>query len=172
MCGQWRSIWHVHVTRCGEHAQAPIVQPTSDPEDTPCCTPQETRCPNPRGRSPSSILTASWPPAIDLHAQLKQAHWDVRGPNFIAIHELFDKVSRAGRGLLGPDCRARRRPRRRRQRRRQQHPQSFLIKYPLGIDDEQKHIFAVSGALAAFGQAIRKASRRQQRWATPRPLTC
>ncbi len=29
--------------------------------------------------------------AIDLHAQVKQAHCTVRGPAFIAIHELFDK---------------------------------------------------------------------------------
>ena len=31
--------------------------------------------------------------AIDLQAQMKQAHWNVRGPGFIAIHTLFDKVA-------------------------------------------------------------------------------
>jgi starvation-inducible DNA-binding protein len=33
--------------------------------------------------------------AVDLHAQVKQAHWNVRGPTFIAIDELFDKVADA-----------------------------------------------------------------------------
>jgi starvation-inducible DNA-binding protein len=30
--------------------------------------------------------------AIDLAAQIKQAHWTVKGPDFIALHELFDKL--------------------------------------------------------------------------------
>ena len=39
-----------------------------------------------------TLLNRHLAAAIDLHAQIKQAHWNVRGPTFIAIHELFDKV--------------------------------------------------------------------------------
>src|SRR5262245_44620603 len=30
--------------------------------------------------------------AIDLQGQCKQAHWNVKGPSFIALHKLFDDV--------------------------------------------------------------------------------
>jgi len=31
--------------------------------------------------------------SIDLVIQAKQAHWNVKGPDFIALHELFDKIA-------------------------------------------------------------------------------
>lgn len=105
------------------------------------------------------VLNKHLAASIDLHAQTKQAHWNVRGPNFIAIHELFDRVSeqvelfsdmlaeRAG-GLGGPA-----------------HgtvqvaaSNSFLIPYAPLIADEASHVFAVAGALAAFGQSVRDSS--------------
>jgi len=39
------------------------------------------------------LLNARLADAIDLQTQCKQAHWNVRGPTFIALHELFDKVN-------------------------------------------------------------------------------
>jgi starvation-inducible DNA-binding protein len=97
--------------------------------------------------------------AIDLQGQLKQAHWNVRGHGFIAVHELFDKVvdvaadaaddmaercAALGGTAAGTVQVA--------------AAQSFLVPYPLQIADVQKHIFAVSAALAAFGQSVRGAT--------------
>ena len=47
---------------------------------------------NIRSRS-VEVLNRHLAAAIDLHAQMKQAHWNVRGPNFIALHGLFDKCA-------------------------------------------------------------------------------
>ena len=33
--------------------------------------------------------------AIDLQLQAKQAHWNVKGPNFVGLHDLFDRVAEA-----------------------------------------------------------------------------
>jgi starvation-inducible DNA-binding protein len=96
--------------------------------------------------------------AIDLHGQVKQAHWNVRGPTFIAIHELFDKVAdkvesysdtlaeRAA--ALGGTAHG---------TVRVAAERSFLAPYALGIAGEKEHIIAVSTSLAAFGQSARLA---------------
>ena len=96
--------------------------------------------------------------AIDLHAQMKQAHWNVRGPSFIGVHELFDKVAgeaesysdliaerAAGLGGVAEGTV------------QVASERSFLIPYPLRIADENQHIFAVAATLAAFGQSARDA---------------
>ena len=41
----------------------------------------------------TELLNARLADAIDLGAQSKYAHWNVKGPNFIALHELFDQVA-------------------------------------------------------------------------------
>jgi starvation-inducible DNA-binding protein len=104
------------------------------------------------------LLNKNLAAAIDLQAQMKQAHWNVRGPGFFALHTLFDKVAaeaagyadllaeRAG-GLGGAaqgtvQIAAER---------------TFLTRYPFGIANETDHVFAVSGALAAFGESARDA---------------
>lgn len=37
-------------------------------------------------------LNARLADAVTLSAAIKQAHWNVKGRNFIAVHELFDQV--------------------------------------------------------------------------------
>jgi starvation-inducible DNA-binding protein len=39
-----------------------------------------------------AILQARLSDALDLEAQMKQAHWNVKGKDFQQLHELFDKV--------------------------------------------------------------------------------
>jgi len=95
---------------------------------------------------------------IDLHAQVKQAHWNVRGPTFIALHELFGKVADAVEeysdtiaeraGALGGAAEG------------TIHiavEHSFLHRYRLGIADAEAHIAAVTAALATFGESARNA---------------
>src|SRR5258708_38569601 len=40
-----------------------------------------------------TLLNSRLADAIDLGSQAKQAHWNVKGPNFIALHELFDEIA-------------------------------------------------------------------------------
>lgn len=41
----------------------------------------------------TELLNIALANAIDLHWQVKQAHWNVRGRQFISRHELFDDVA-------------------------------------------------------------------------------
>ena len=104
------------------------------------------------------ILNEHLAAAIDLQAQVKQAHWNVRGATFIAIHELFDKIAEEAEsysdllaertGGLGGTAQG---------TVQVAASRSFLVPYPHGIADEKKHLFAIAGSLAAFGQSVREA---------------
>jgi len=96
--------------------------------------------------------------AIDLHGQAKQAHWNVRGPAFIAVHELFDKVADTVEDYS--DTLAERAASLGGTAQGTVHvaaEHSFLVPYALGVADEKEHAFALSAALAAFGQSARQA---------------
>src|SRR5438128_11344955 len=43
----------------------------------------------------SDLLNNRLAEAIDLQTQVKQAHWNVKGPQFIALHKLFDEINDA-----------------------------------------------------------------------------
>lgn len=50
----------------------------------------------PRGKAESAIiesLNLRLAEVIDLHLQARHAHWNVKGPSFIALHELFEQVA-------------------------------------------------------------------------------
>jgi starvation-inducible DNA-binding protein len=105
-----------------------------------------------------ALLNRHLAAAIDLHAQVKQAHWNVRGPTFIAIHELFDKVADAVEeysdkiaeraGTLGGTAEG---------TVQTATERSFLEPYQLGVADAEAHIAAVTAALASFGESVRNA---------------
>ena len=40
-----------------------------------------------------ALLNQQLADALDLYTQVKQAHWNVVGKHFIALHELFDKLA-------------------------------------------------------------------------------
>ena len=103
------------------------------------------------------LLDARLADAIDLQTQMKQAHWNVKGPTFIALHELFDKVNEdveeyvdeiAERVVqLGGVAHG---------TARQVSARSTLTEYPT-IREGHQHVEAVSTALAAFGKGVRAA---------------
>ena len=96
--------------------------------------------------------------AVDLQGQAKAAHWNVKGPGFIALHKLFDEVHASVTGYvdeiaeravqLGGVAEGTVRIAARR---------SELKEYPLDIASDRKHAEALAGALAAFGARVRVA---------------
>jgi starvation-inducible DNA-binding protein len=103
-----------------------------------------------------NLLNQRLAEAIDLELQSKQAHWNVKGPSFIALHHLFDDVHGAvdeyvdllaerivqlggvAEGTVGAV-----------------QQRTSLIDYPLAISNGAEHVAALSDALAQFGRSAR-----------------
>jgi starvation-inducible DNA-binding protein len=104
------------------------------------------------------VLSLRLADASDLFSQTKQAHWNVKGPSFIALHELFDDVAEAVEeytdmiaerivqlgGIAEGTVRV-------------AAEKSSLAEYPLNIANGRDHVNALSSALAAFGHQVRRA---------------
>ncbi|MEI7728756.1 MAG: DNA starvation/stationary phase protection protein Dps [Verrucomicrobiota bacterium] len=94
--------------------------------------------------------------AVDLQMQMKQAHWNVKGPSFIGLHELFDKVAEAVEGYvdqiaerivqLGGVAEG---------TVRMAAARTRLCEYSPEISDGMAHVEGVARALSTFGQEVR-----------------
>jgi len=106
----------------------------------------------------AALLQARLADSIDLTMQAKQAHWNVKGPHFIPLHELFDKVytdsgvyvdliaerivqlGGIAQGTIRAAAKA-----------------SCMPEYPLDLSDGHKHVAELAHAIALYGEMIREA---------------
>jgi starvation-inducible DNA-binding protein len=112
--------------------------------------PEESR------REIAGLLNQRLADAIDLQTQCKQAHWNVKGPSFIALHKLFDEINEEveeyvdllaervvqlggiAEGTIGIVA-----------------ERSTLVDYPVGLRSGEEHVAALSDALCMFGRSAR-----------------
>src|ERR1700683_2973278 len=104
------------------------------------------------------LLNSRLADALDLESASKQAHWNVKGPHFIALHELFDQISDValdqideiaeritslGGTAEGTVAVAAKR--------------SKLKNYPLSITSGRDHLLYLSTQLSVYGKSVRGA---------------
>src|SRR5215510_2456810 len=105
-----------------------------------------------------TLLNARLADAVDLMHQAKQAHWNVKGPSFIALHKLFDevvdeaeeymdllaeRVVQLGGTAEGTIQVATTR--------------TGLEAYPFMVTEERDHVEALASVLATYGRGMRRA---------------
>src|SRR5438876_8982297 len=118
--------------------------------------PTKNDLPHANRAEPVPLLNQRLTDCIDLQAQCKQAHWNVKCPTFIALHKLFDEITEdvqeyadllaervvqlggIAEGTVGVVA-----------------ERSTLVDYPLGLSTGAEHVAALSDALAMFGRTVR-----------------
>ena len=104
----------------------------------------------------AELLNARLADGIDVYLQAKQAHWNVKGPAFYALHKLFDEIADGTRehvdelaeriaqlGGIAEGTLAAVKKR------------TKLAEYPLALVEGKEHLEALRGALATFAAATR-----------------
>jgi len=106
----------------------------------------------------AELLNRRLADALDLQGQCKQAHWNVKGPQFIALHKLFDdvyadvtehadliaeRIVQLGGVAYGTV--------------RDVAEKSELDEYPTSISSGEDHVKSLSAALAGFASRMRLA---------------
>jgi starvation-inducible DNA-binding protein len=109
-------------------------------------------------KSAIGLLQPRLADASDLIMQAKQAHWNVKGPHFFSLHELFDKIAEdfegyaddlaerivqlggVAEGTVQAVAKA-----------------TSLPAYPVQASQGKEHIEALAASLAAFAKAVRQA---------------
>jgi starvation-inducible DNA-binding protein len=104
------------------------------------------------------ILNQTLATTLDLKTQIKQAHWNVKGPDFIQLHELFDELATeveeyvdmvaeratALGGLAVGTARA-------------AAEYSLLSEYPIDVTDQKIHLNTLADRFAAYAKHVRDA---------------
>jgi starvation-inducible DNA-binding protein len=104
------------------------------------------------------LLNGRLADTADLYSQVKQAHWNVKGPNFFPLHQLFDQLAAelfpyvdliAERATaLGGEAKG---------TTRMAAANSTLPEYPGEASEGQRHLKALIDRYALFTTNIRKA---------------
>jgi starvation-inducible DNA-binding protein len=118
--------------------------------------PTKNDLPEDRRREAIGLLNQRLADCIDLQTQCKQAHWNVKGATFIALHKLFDEINEdveeyvdllaervvqlggVAEGTVAVVAK-----------------RSTLMDYILTLSTGSEHVDALSDALAQFGRSVR-----------------
>ena len=130
--------------------------PTNSTTEAPTMYETENDIPKSTRAELNALINQRLADVIDLQLQLKQAHWNVKGPHFIGLHELFDKIAEEVEAYvdeiaervvqLGGIAQG---------TVRVAAARSRLEEYPLTIADGAAHVEAVAKALSTFGREAR-----------------
>jgi starvation-inducible DNA-binding protein len=104
------------------------------------------------------LLNGRLADTADLHSQIKQAHWNVKGPNFFQLHLLFDQlagevfpyidlIAERATALGGVAMGTA----------RMAAATSTLPEYPLAATDGEKHLKALIERFGEYAASVRKA---------------